>query len=391
MTFTDTQIRQLRAKLDPKHIRTRNADGAELSYLEGWHLISEANRIFGFDAWDRRTLRNSCIWSGSSGEFFVATYAAKVQISVRAAEVTIVRDGSGCGTGRSRSRGDAHDLALKAAETDATKRALSTFGNPFGLPLYDPNQGGVRKPKKMEADETPPSWTLQPLDGQPAVTLGKPSDFVEALREAMSAAPDIESLFALWERNVDEVRSVNRILRQGHLTKSGAAPQLVEHLKRCAVALAQPPRDSGASEPAPTTAHKANGARRPKVDKSVLTIAEPRRIRNKEHLRYVASQPCVVCGRRPAHAHHLRHAQSRGTSLKVSDEFTVPLCALHHGDVHRVGREENWWRGCKIDPLPIARTLWEGTLRRGERNMIGSSANLPESGDNGVEGTEVRP
>lgn len=391
MAFTDTQIRQLRAKLDPKHIRTRSADGVELSYLEGWHLISEANRIFGFDAWDRRTLRNSCIWSGTSGDFFTATYAAKVQISVRSGDVTIVRDGSGCGTARSRSRGDAHDLALKAAETDATKRALSTFGNPFGLPLYDPNQGGVRKPKKMEADEQPTSWTLQPLYGQAPVTLGKPSDFVAALRDAMSAAPDIESLFALWEHNVDEVRSVNRVLRQSHLTKLGAASQLVEHLKRCAVALAQQPGDREASEPAPTTECKPSEARRQKVDKSVLKIAEPRRIRNKEHLRYVASHPCVVCGRRPTHAHHLRHAQSRGTSLKVSDEYTVPLCALHHGDVHRVGREESWWRGRKIEPLPIARTLWERSLRRSEPAPIGSPAPLAESGDEGLEGTEGRP
>ena len=83
MALTDTQIKQLKAKLDPKHIKTRSADGVELSYVEGWHALSEANRIFGFDAWDRRTLVNTCVWSGTSGEFFVAVYTAKVRILVQ--------------------------------------------------------------------------------------------------------------------------------------------------------------------------------------------------------------------------------------------------------------------------------------------------------------------
>jgi hypothetical protein len=100
----------------------------------------------------------------------------------------------------------------------------------------------------------------------------------------------------------------------------------------------------GASDDASSASKAAHGARRPKVDKSALTIGEPKRIRCKEHLRFVASQPCVICARQPTHAHHLRHAQSRGLNLKVSDAFTVPLCAIHHNDVHKVGREEQWWR-----------------------------------------------
>ena len=67
MAFTDTQTRQLKRKLDAKHVKTRNADGAILYYVEGWHVIAEANRIFGFDAWDRRTLSTSCVWTGMSG------------------------------------------------------------------------------------------------------------------------------------------------------------------------------------------------------------------------------------------------------------------------------------------------------------------------------------
>jgi hypothetical protein len=96
-----------------------------------------------------------------------------------------------------------------------------------------------------------------------------------------------------------------------------------------------------------------------KIDKSVLTISEPKRIRNKEHLRLVASQPCLICGRSPSHAHHVRYAQSRGLSLKVSDEFTVPLCAIHHHHIHTTGKEREWWQERNIDPLKIARSLWQ--------------------------------
>ena len=68
MTLSDTQIRQLRAKLDPRHVKIRQANGADLHYVEGWHTIAEANRIFGFDAWDRRTMSTRCIWNGASGK-----------------------------------------------------------------------------------------------------------------------------------------------------------------------------------------------------------------------------------------------------------------------------------------------------------------------------------
>ena len=67
MTLSDTQVRQLRAKLEAKHVKTRKANGTDLHYVEGWHVIAEANRVFGYDAWDRRTLASHCVWSGPSG------------------------------------------------------------------------------------------------------------------------------------------------------------------------------------------------------------------------------------------------------------------------------------------------------------------------------------
>src|SRR4051794_20644150 len=145
MAFTEAQVKSLEAKLSPKRIKTRQANGYTLSYLEGWHVIAEANRIFGYDAWDRRTRSNTCVWSTTKGAVCHAAYTAKVRVSVRAGELTIVREGSGSGEGKALTPGEAHELALKAAETDATKRALATFGNPFGLALYDREQAGVRK------------------------------------------------------------------------------------------------------------------------------------------------------------------------------------------------------------------------------------------------------
>lgn len=95
-----------------------------------------------------------------------------------------------------------------------------------------------------------------------------------------------------------------------------------------------------------------------KIDKSGLSLAEPRRLRDKDHLRFVASQPCLICDRTPADAHHLRFAQPRAMSRKTSDEFTVPLCRAHHRENHQIGREEMWWKNWKIDPLQVAANLW---------------------------------
>jgi hypothetical protein len=94
------------------------------------------------------------------------------------------------------------------------------------------------------------------------------------------------------------------------------------------------------------------------IDKSVLTLPELRRVRDREHVRYVTKQSCLICGRRPSDAHHLRYAQNRALSRKVSDEFTVPLCRGHHREVHRSGDEATWWKKAGIDPTLTARALW---------------------------------
>jgi hypothetical protein len=98
--------------------------------------------------------------------------------------------------------------------------------------------------------------------------------------------------------------------------------------------------------------------RRSVIDKSVLALSAPRRIRDRQHVKSVAKQPCLVCGRRPADAHHLRFVQSPALGRKVSDEFTVPLCRGHHREVHRCGDESIWWNKTGIDATAAARVLW---------------------------------
>jgi ERF superfamily len=111
------------------------------------------------------------------------------------------------------------------------------------------------------------------------------------------------------------------------------------------------------------------------IDKSILTIAAPRRYRNREHLRYVAQQACLVCGRKPSDPHHLGFTQPRALSRKVSDEFAVPLCRGHHRAVHRSRDERAWWRQAGIDPIKVARRLWKET--RGMRPRRSQRAALP--------------
>lgn len=154
--FSPEQKKALAAPLSPSHIRERSQSGRKLSYIEGWHAIAEANRIFGFDGWTRETVeirmvaeRERAIGGGAKQGWGVS-YVAKVRVIV----VGITREGVGAGHGIDVDLGLAHESAIKEAETDAMKRALMTFGNQFGLALYDKDQAGV-------ADEKPPTITAE--------------------------------------------------------------------------------------------------------------------------------------------------------------------------------------------------------------------------------------
>src|SRR5262245_17174095 len=172
MGFTAKQTQALRRGLSSRRIRTREANGRELSYIEGWYAVSEANRIFGFDGWSRETTDSRCVLARENRGSFLAVYTAKVRITVQADGATIVREGHGSGEGRGNSPGEVHDIALKAAETDATKRALSTFGKPFGLELYRKDKNTVlpslpAHKSELESPPTQPRFGSHPDDTTP--------------------------------------------------------------------------------------------------------------------------------------------------------------------------------------------------------------------------------
>jgi hypothetical protein len=122
------------------------------------------------------------------------------------------------------------------------------------------------------------------------------------------------------------------------------------------------------------------GQRGEGIEKSGLALpASPRRYRNKAHLRYVAQQPCLLCGRKPSDPHHLRFMQPRALGRKASDEFSVPLCRIHHRLVHRVGSEAAWWKETGIDPIEVARKLWGHTRRAESREGAAPAHELAQS------------
>ncbi|AXC50031.1 hypothetical protein DRW48_10315 [Paracoccus suum] len=173
LTATDALTR----KLDPKHVSSRKQGGGQVQYVEGWHAIAEANRIFGHGAWARETveLRQLGEPRETEGKFRVE-YLARVRITVWLDGPPVVREGCGFGQGIDRDVGQAHESALKEAETDAMKRALMTFGNPFGLALYDKSRADV-------------GVDASPADVERAVAIMAAATTVEALTAAWRALP----------------------------------------------------------------------------------------------------------------------------------------------------------------------------------------------------------
>lgn len=208
--FTGIQNEQLRAPLAKSHVKSRKQGGTSVSYIEGWHAIAEANRIFGFDGWSRENVEIKCV-SESPREIgkakhpgFGVTYIARVKVTVDG----VTREGCGAGHGIDRDLGQAHESAIKEAETDAMKRALMTFGNPFGLALYDKAQTNV-------ADE-PDSAALfvaeckQVIRDTPAERLGEwwnSADQKQARRDFDLDQASVDELKALVIAKVQTIKA----------------------------------------------------------------------------------------------------------------------------------------------------------------------------------------
>jgi len=341
MAFSEAQVRLLSGKLQEKHIHTREHHGVTLSYIEGWHAIDEANSVFGFDGWDRETVWAERIWEDGRREPKACSYAVRVRIRVRAGDIVVCRDGSGVGHGTGATLGEAHESALKEAETDATKRALTTFGNLFGLALYDKAQNGVRKSRKPNGLAGCFTWLLVSAKGNLLGRHRNPQTFCAAFRDVMGKALIPEELDILWTKNTASVEQLRTVCPELRTTQGVHYADILERLYREQLLHLKGP----SPDPAP-------------IEKSELALATPRRVRDAAHLKYIATCPCLICGRLPSHAHHVRFAQPRSLGSKVSDEYTVPLCALHHRALHDDGAEEQWWQAHGVEPLKEAERLW---------------------------------
>jgi DNA repair and recombination protein RAD52 len=199
MTFKPEQINALAAKLDGSAVKQRSQAGRQFSYIEGWHAIAEANRIFGFDGWCRETVDIHQLGEPREvdGKWRVA-YMARVRVTVFA-DYEITRDGCGYGSGIDRDLGSAHESALKEAETDAMKRALMTFGNPFGLALYDKDQSNVEKPDAAPKAEAQKKSAPAP-------------DAVKAIAESLAGRIKTAPTIAVLDNVMDDARADFAIL-----------------------------------------------------------------------------------------------------------------------------------------------------------------------------------
>jgi hypothetical protein len=246
---------------------------------------------------------------------------------------------------------DAPDLISPAQQTPGPEKQ-SVNGN--GEVPGRLNRPASRTPARSRSNymsSVPPTLGSEDsaaLRGRLVSELGGISSAEEAALWAKRSLPLKNRLTSADARHVEDAFQ----------TKFAAASTVsakVSAEKKPAAAKASKPKTKARP---PQLAARSKRRRAGAIDKGALAFPEPRRIRDRDHVRYVAKQPCLVCGRCPSDAHHLRFTQSRALGRKVSDEFTVPLCRGHHREVHRYGDEAAWWAGIRIDPSVPARTLW---------------------------------
>jgi ERF superfamily protein len=264
---------------------------------------------------------------------------------------------------------DAPDLcaAPPPPPTSAANRLLKPVSDQSRVPSRSPGNGRDRAMANGEVAAI--------IDGEQSAVLRD-----RLLAEIGNIAS--AELAAAWAR--EALASKNKLV----------APDAkrVEHaferrLSELASAGADPASDDVPAQAMSTTASDG-------IDKSVLAVAAPRRYRNREHLRAVAKQPCLICGRKPSDPHHLRYLQPRALGRKASDEFAVPLCRVHHRAVHRACDEQAWWQAAGIDPIKVARKLWKDTrINEGRIEPEGSPqvAAADRSSQPGSDAVEPQP
>jgi DNA repair and recombination protein RAD52 len=202
MSFNEEQKKLLNQKINKDNVSFRSGGGGQqLAYVESWHVIKEANRIFGFDGWSSETLETSLVSEDSK----CVSYIAKVRITVG----NVIREGTGAGHGRMGGIGDKHESAIKEAESDARKRCLMQFGDSFGLSLYDKDK----------------AW-LRPDDSKSTISSNQPIDRSESDKfikecEAFINKPGNKDKLGLLKKNISkryETNAISENQRDGLLT-----------------------------------------------------------------------------------------------------------------------------------------------------------------------------
>jgi ERF superfamily len=276
----------------------------------------------------------------------------------------------------------ANPQRMGAALTYARRYALFTLVGIAGEDDLDaPGLCDGPRPQTSSADEHP----LMPRDGQPRVPPRKPGNGQSrnSMHGERPAPLEPEQSAALREKLLSELGTITSadlaaIWAQEALPAknclTAADAKLVEDAFERRLSELAPSQSAEAADDGATSIHvdlagahatpvKGNGDpdQPDGINKSVPVLATPRRYRNPEHLRYVAQQACLICGRKQSDPHHLRYLQPRALGRKASDEFAVPLCRSHHRAVHRAGDEQAWWKAAGIDPVKVARQLWRQT------------------------------
>jgi hypothetical protein len=257
-----------------------------------------------------------------------------------------------------------------AGEDDLDAPALIGPSQPASGHDCRPSRGNGRLDSKSSglAARTPVTRPAKPATDTGNVSKAK---LLEAVHLDIAASARLRDLM-LGELNDigsedDATKWAHRRLSEKNRLNAADAKHVEEafHIKLLSFAIHDTEGASELNKDAQTSSAPNRPSRKakssapsPSVDKSMLTHPEPRRIRDRDHVRFVAWQTCLVCGRQPCDAHHLRIAQSQALGRKVSDEFTVPLCRGHHRELHRHGDEAAWWNKAGIDPSVNARTLW---------------------------------
>jgi hypothetical protein len=289
---------------------------------------------------------------------------ARVRIQVRAGDQLIVREGTGAGHCEADEISQAHENALKEAETDATKRALSTFGNSFGLALYEKEQRYVRKsPKKRTANIKKKGdvvWVALSEGGALAEYHDDPVAYCSAIRHHLEGLPDRGQLLLFWEDNTATIEDLRKALPALKTERGQHYADVLGSIYATRLQALTSDEESATNstdEFLDSVADEDSGEAT--ASDIVVPIGTLRRRRDKPHLKCIASKPCLICDRTPCQAHHIRFAQPRAMGMKVGDEWTVPLCATHHQLLHDAGNEADWWKTEDIDPLAIAERLWQ--------------------------------